>query len=187
MGKPWALGRLCALCAGTGPGSLCHPHGSVLPRDAAAAVPCQHHWLGPGCCLEGRKVVLLFPSAACVWSWPPQGSLAFPRASRSCLGLLCHLLPPFHLVRRFPCTSILSGMGSHCRCCSEGEEHTHPSLLSTCSWMDRLCQCLWMGGTGEPLRVGRCCCSHGETSAKGDRLLKQGCSDQSSLTTGLSC
>lgn len=71
-----------------------------------------------------------------------------PSISKDLQGLFgpaVSLVTHFQLARRFPCTPMPSGMSSHCRCCSEGKEHTHPSLPSTCSWMYRLCQCLWDG------------------------------------------
>lgn len=159
--------------------ALCSPRWRTLrpwqplpsPRIGAAwgCCPMPHGWLGPDCCPGGRKACPALSKDCLCMEVATTGLPSLSKKLQELLGSAVSLITPFHLVRRFPCRSIPSGMGSHCRCCSEeGEEHTHPSLPSTCSWMYRLCQCLW-----EAPQSWRSCCSHGETSAEGDRLQKR--------------
>lgn len=152
-----------------------------------AALGCCSRCPMPHCCLGGRKACPALSKCCLCMELAATGPLSLSKNLQELLGSAVSLVTPFQLVRRFPCMSILSGMGRHCKCCGEeGEEHTHPSLPSTCSRMYRLCQCLWDGWDWGAPQSWEILLFHEEASAEGDRLQKQGCSDQS-MVTGLSC
>lgn len=161
LAQPGAAGLGEAVVSGQAQCSPCwHRAWQPLPSPwigmlQPLTAPCQHCWDLTAGWEAGRQVACPALSKCCLEQL--QATTGLPSLSKDLQGLLGSagsLVSCFHPERRFLCTSILSGKGSHCWCCSEeGEEHTHPSLPSTCSWMYRVCQCLWDWGAPQSWKI----------------------------------